>query len=298
MSVTAGAVPASIGEPQASTSGIVLKLQGLLNSFRPAERKVADFVISHDRDVVHYSISELADLCGASEATVIRFCRKAGFPGYQSFKITLAQGMVAPLKAIHEDIEDGDDLSTIVKRVFAANVQAIRDSFSIIDISEMGLAVDAILKARRLLLVGVGGSGIVAQDAAHKFMKTGISVVVHADTLMQSMSAALAGEGDVVLGISHHGSTKAVVDALRRAQAAGATTICLTHATKSPITRVADIKLFVTAREVEVRDEATGSRIAQLCVLDSLYVGVANERKPETLEAIKKTREAIAGQRY
>lgn len=285
-------------EGTGSTPEIVLKLQGLLESFRPAERKVAEFVINNDRAVVHFSISELADQCGASEATVIRFCRKAGFPGFQSFKIALAQGMFAPLKAIHEDIEDADDLATVVKRVFAANVQAIRDSLSIVDMAEIGRAVRAIVDARRFLLIGVGGSGIVAQDAAHKFMKTGIQVASHADTLMQTMSAALLREGDVVLGISHHGSTKVVVDALRRAQAAGATTICLTHSTKSPITRVADIKLFVTAREVEVRDEATGSRIAQLCVLDSIYVGVAKERTSETLEAIKKTREAIAGQRY
>jgi len=288
----------AIDDASVSTAGVVLKVRGLLGSFRPAELKVAEYVLGHHNDVVHFSISELADQCGASEATVIRFCRKVGFGGYQSFKIALAQGTVAPLKTIHEDIEDGDDLATIVERVFAANVQAIRDTFSIVDMAQMAKAVAAIVGAKRLMLVGVGGSGIVAQDAAHKFMKTGLQVVAYADTLMQSMAASLVTPGDVVLGISHQGSTRVVVDALRNAKAAGATTICLTHATKSPITRVADIKLFVTAREIAVRDEAAGSRIAQLCVLDSLYVGVANERASETLVAIKKAREAIAGQRY
>jgi RpiR family transcriptional regulator, carbohydrate utilization regulator len=282
----------------APSSGVILKIQGLAGSMLPAERKVAEYIINHERDVIHQSITELAERCGTSEATVIRFCRKLNFKGFQDFKITIAQAMVSPLESIHEDIEEDDDDLAIARKIYKASIQAIEDSLSVVDSEQLQRAANAMVNARRILFLGVGGSGVVAKDAEHKFLKTGIPVVAYSDIFMQTMSAALVEPGDVVVGISHTGSTKSIVQAMKMAREAGATTICITQFIKSPITKVSDIKLFVVSKEVDYRSEATGSRIAQLCLLDTLYVSVAKQRKVKSIEVIQKTRAAIASEKF
>lgn len=102
----------------------------------------------------------------------------------------------------------------------------------------------------------------------------------------------------MALDISHSGSSKDVVDALQLARQSGAITICLTHHTKSPITKVADIKLYTAARETALRSDAMTSRIAQLSILDVLYVGVALKRYEASLQSIERTKEALVEKKY
>jgi len=115
---------------------------------------------------------------------------------------------------------------------------------------------------------------------------------------MQAISASLLRERDVAFGISHSGSSKDVVDALRIARQSGATTICLTHHTKSPITKVADIKLFTAARETALWSDAMTSRIDQLTILDVLYAGVALRKYEIFLKSIECSKEALAEKKY
>ncbi|MGE5549180.1 MAG: MurR/RpiR family transcriptional regulator [Bacteroidota bacterium] len=264
----------------------------------PAEKKLADYIIEHKREVIHLSITELAERSGVSETTVIRFCRHLGFEGYQVFKISMAQDMVPPLSDIHEDLEEGDDPLSVTKKVFAANIAAIRDTLSILDQGLLERAIDVLVKAKRIVFVGEGGSGIVAKDAEHKFIRTGIPVLASSDPFMEIATATLLGTGDVMVGISHSGSTKSTVQAVAQARQAGATTICITQYQRSPITRVSDIVLPVVSKEVAVRSEATGSRIAQLCLIDSLYVGVAHRIGEKASQNIRRIREAQVSLRF
>jgi DNA-binding MurR/RpiR family transcriptional regulator len=278
--------------------GSFVRLQGAYSGLRAAEQRVADFILRHPDELIYLTVTELAERTNTSESTVVRLCQKIGYKGYQEFKIVLARDLVEPTTEIYAAIEPDDDLSTVKQKVFQANTQALRDTIEVLDDDMLGKAVDALSHAGRVDIYGVGGSGPLAGDAYHKFLKLGLRAVALSDGDLMAMSSALLGPGDVALGISHTGASRDVTDALGRAKANGATTICITHRSSSPITKVADIQLVTAAKETAFRSDASSSRIAQLTIIDTLYVGVAHKSHDRSLQMIEKTREATAAKRY
>jgi DNA-binding MurR/RpiR family transcriptional regulator len=275
-----------------------VRIQGTYSSLRTAEQRVADFILAHPDELIYLTVTELAEKTNTSESTVVRLCQKIGYKGYQEFKIMLARDLVEPTNAIYAAIEPGDSLQTIKTKVFQANAQALRDTIEVLTDAELEAAVKAIATARRVEVYGVGGSNPLAIDAYHKFLKLGIAVVALSDGDMMAMSSSLLQKGDVALGISHTGASRDVTDALSNAQRNGATTICITHRSTSPITKVSDIKLFTAAKTTAFRSDASSSRIAQLTIIDTLYVGVALSGYENSVEMIRRTREATVNKRY
>ena len=287
-----------VGVDPVKIPGSFVRLQGAYSGLRAAEQRVADFILKHPDELIYLTVTELAERTNTSESTVVRLCQKIGYKGYQEFKIVLARDLVEPTTAIYAAIEPGDSLATVKTKVFQANTQALRDTIEVLDDEMLERAVDALSNARRIDLYGVGGSGPLALDAYHKFLKLGLQAVALSDGDLMAMSSALLGPGDVALGISHTGASRDVTDALNRAKTNGATTIGITHRPTSPITKVSDITLVTAAKQTAFRSDAGSSRIAQLTIIDTLYVGVAHKGHDRALRMIEKTREATASKRY
>jgi DNA-binding MurR/RpiR family transcriptional regulator len=278
--------------------GSFVRLQGAYRTLRAAEQRVADFVLAHPDELIYLTVTELAERTNTSESTVVRLCQKIGYKGYQEFKIVLARDLVEPTAEIYAAIEPGDDLKTVKSKVFQANAQALRDTIEVLDDEALQKAVTAIAGARRIEFYGVGGSAPLALDAYHKFLKLGLGALALSDGDLMAMSSSLLGEGDVAFGISHTGASRDVTDALSRAKKGGATTICITHRTGSPITKVSDIVLVTAAKQTAFRSDASSSRIAQLTIIDTLYVGVAHADHARAMDRVARTREATAAKRY
>ncbi len=278
--------------------GCFIRIQGTYNSLRTAEQRVADFILKHPEELIYLTVTELAERTNTSESTVVRLCQKIGYKGYQEFKIMLARDLVEPNETIYEQIERGDSVSKIKSKVFQANAQALADTMEVLVDAELERAVEVIRDARKVQIYGIGGSAPIALDAYHKFLRLGLAVAALSDGDMIAMSSALLGKGDVALGISHTGASRDVCDALESARTNGATTICITHRSTSPITKVSDIKLFTAAKETAFRSDALSSRIAQLSIVDTLYVGIAFSEYDRALEMIQRTRESTASKRY
>lgn len=265
---------------------------------RKSEVKVADFVMANPQKVVHSSISELAESADVSEPTVIRFCRRIGFKGYQDFKIALAQSVVPRIKSIHESITEHDNAQSLTMKVFQANIAAIQDSLDTLDFVTMERVIEACASARSILFFGLGGSASVAQDAYHKFFRVGIPCNWYEDTHMQAMGASMLGEGDVVIAISHSGSSKDIVEAIELATEAGAITVAVTSHVKSPVSQVASHVLSVNTTETSYRFEPMSSRIAHLSVIDAVAVGVSMRRQEHYVESVRRTRRSLVRKRY
>jgi len=278
--------------------GSFVRLQGAYSGLRAAEQRVADFILKAPDELIYLTVTELAERTHTSESTVVRLCQKIGYKGYQEFKIVLARDLVEETTEIYAAIEPGDDLATVKTKVFQANAQALRDTIEVLDDGELQRAVDALAKARRVEFYGVGGSAPLALDAYHKFLKLGLQAISLSDGDLMAMSSSLLGPEDVALGISHTGASRDVTDALGRAKAHGATSICITHRPSSPITKVSDIVLVTAAQQTAFRSDASSSRIAQLTIVDTLYVAVANKHHERSLGMIQRTREATASKRY
>ncbi|MFN3698904.1 MAG: MurR/RpiR family transcriptional regulator [Dictyoglomus sp.] len=279
-------------------SNILEKIKEKKEILRNSEEKVANYILTRWQEVLHLPITELAERIGVSEATIVRMCKKLGLRGFQELKIALATEKVQPIKTVHQAVQEGDGLETILQKVFSANIRAMEATLNVLSVKELERAIDAISKARQLQIYGVGGSGPVALDAQHKFMKTGIPTVAYIDSHMMAMSASILEPQDVAIGISASGSSKDIVEALELAKNRGATTIGITHYAKTPLDRVLDIKLSVSSEETFYRTESTSARIAQLSIIDTLYIGVALKMLDKAIENLKLTREAIVPKRF
>ena len=269
-----------------------------MEMFKPAERAVADFVLSYPEQVMQMSISEAARDIGVGESTVIRFCRALGYKGYQEFKLRLAQDLVEPVEFIHENISFADKTAELAQKVFQTNVKAVEDTMRSLDPEMVEVAAKALANARKIDIYGVGYSSFSALDAKFKFVRLGLMADAYGDAHLQAMAAASLGKGDVAIGISHSGSTKDVVDALTAARKSGANTISITNFNPSPITRASDVVLLTASPESPLGGEVLTSRIAQLCVIDVLSVSLAVELGERCLDLIKKTSEAVKKKRY
>ncbi len=278
--------------------GCFIRIQGTYSSLRTAEQRVADFILKHAEELIYLTVTELAERTQTSESTVVRLCQKIGYKGYQEFKIMLARDLVGPAETVYEEIDSSDSLTALKSKVFQANAQALKDTIEVLGDEELGKAVAALAKARRVEIYGIGGSAPLAFDAYHKFMKLGICATWLNDSDLMAMSSSLLDHQDVALGISHTGASRDVCDAMENAQNAGATTICITHRATSPITKASNIRLFTAAKETAFGSDATSSRIAQLTIVDVLYAGIANQDYDRALGLVQKTREASAGKRY
>jgi len=282
-------------------AGILVTIRSLLPNLAPVERRVAQAVLDDPQGVAWRSISELARACGTSATSVVRFCRAIGLRGYPDLRLALA-GAVArddatAVTAASRDIDPGDDAATITSKIAYADARAVTETASHLDIAMLVQVTEALAKAGRIDIYGVGASGFVALDLQMKLQRIGRPAFAWPDPHMAISSAALRGGGDVAIGLSHTGTTVDTIDALREARNHGATTAAVTNFPWSPITEVADFVLITAARETAFRSGAMTSRIAQLTVVDCLFVTLAQQDLPGTRVALERTFAAAQAKR-
>ncbi len=282
--------------------GLIVHISGLLPSLSPAEQRVARLVVADPADAARRTITDLATAAETSEATVIRFCRSVGMDGYPQLRIRLAAEAARRVeppdaRVVGGDIPPGADLAQIIATIAFNDARAVEETAEQLDPAVCEQVVDAIVGAGRIDIYGAGASGFVASDFQQKLHRIGRTAFYFPDVHTALTSAALLGRGDVAIGISHTGTTSDVVEVLEQARARGATTVVLTNFPRSPVTEVADHVLTTAARETTYRSGATASRLAQLTVVDCLFVGVAARNRPRARKALEATAEAVRSHR-
>ncbi|MBO0803679.1 MAG: MurR/RpiR family transcriptional regulator [Nocardiopsaceae bacterium] len=281
--------------------GILITIRSLLPNLAPVEQRVAQAVLDDPGGVAWRSISELAQSCGTSATSVVRFCRAIGLKGYPELRLALAGAVAhddaAAVVAASSDIEPGDGPETITKKIATSDAAAVTDTASRLDTDTLVRVVDALAAAGRIDIYGVGASGHVAADLQMKLQRIGKTAIAFSDPHLAMTSAALRVAGDVAIGISHTGTTVDTIDVLTEARSHGAATVAITNFPWSPITEVSDHVLLTAARETAFRSGAMTSRIAQLTVIDCLFVTLAQRDLPGTMQALERTFEAAQATR-
>ncbi|MCK4617351.1 MurR/RpiR family transcriptional regulator [Candidatus Aerophobetes bacterium] len=274
--------------PQGKEGTLLTRIRSIYPSLYSAEKRVADLILKQPQKVVHLPIGEVARRSSVAKSTVVRFCRSIGHNGYSELKISLAQDLVPDVKYIHQDIRPRDDSATITQKVFHVNIHGLADSLKILDTKEMEKAIEALVNAKKVLFCGVGTSAPIAEEAYHRFLYLGIPCVFSGDPHLQIGLALSLTKQDVAVGVSHSGSTEDTLKPLRLAKENGATVICITNYINSPIAQLADIKLITSFREIIFRIGAMAARVAQLTIIEALYVNVAIKMKDKAVRNIEK----------
>ncbi|MFE9646070.1 MurR/RpiR family transcriptional regulator [Streptomyces sp. NPDC006365] len=265
--------------PTDVTSLIRTELPRLAGSLR----KVGELILEDPAGVTHCSAAELGRRTGTSQATVTRFCRAIGLDSYQHLLIELAQergrGEVSDWGSaeIGPDISPDDDLERVVQVVGSADLRAVQQTIDRIDLDAMERAAQAVARARRIDVYGVGGSGAVAQETETRLFRIGCSVRGWTEVHAAATSAALLTPADVAVGISHSGATRETIEPFELAKERGATTVAITSDPRSPLAKAADIRLISTSTETIFpgRTGSIGGRHSVLVLIDCLYVRVA-----------------------
>ncbi len=294
--------PSSRSLPDASNAGNVLSaifnIRILYDSMGRSEKKIADWILEHRRDIISLSITELAEKCGCGEATIVRFARRLGLSGYQELKISIAQETSGTLIIPNENILKTDSCYNIFTKNLFDIHSALEKSKRVLGPESLDAAADIIITAKKIAIYGLGNSSSIALDAQHKFMRAGLNATAYCDNHMQAIAASHLSKGDVALGISHSGSSRDVVEALKLSREAGASTICITNHGKSPIIKQSDIALYTASEETRYNILGMNSRIAQLAIIDSIYIYVVLRRSDEAAKAIQNTERALLGKKY
>lgn len=267
------------------------RVQERLEALSRKERKAAEYMAENQEKLIYASITELAELAGISEATVTRVCAKLGYSGFQALKVSVARELVSREEKIHEDLTLDSTAEMIVDKIFSSAIQTLSMTQKALDTQAVERSVEALCRARRIVILGNGNSGSVAMDAQHKFLRIGLNVNAYTDDHMQMIAMVSLNNDDVVIAISHSGSSRDVAEAICLAKEKGATVISLTNNGISPVSKLADIRLYTYSQETRYRTYAIASRMAELTIIDTLYTGVSlrlGDRAIQNFEALEK----------
>jgi DNA-binding MurR/RpiR family transcriptional regulator len=243
------------------------------------------------------SIHELAERQDVSAAMIVKLAQRLGYSGFREMKQALVAYSHLPIGDLHSELNPNDNSATVVDKVFKTATYALHETQAVLDLAALEKAANALRAARTIDLYGAAGSGAMAADAYHRFLRIGVRTSVITDSHLMIMSASLLGPESAVLGFSHSGHTLAVTQAFARAQQQGATTILITNTAHSPTSKCSDIVLCSIAQGSPITGENAAARVAQLCIFDALFVLVAQRAYDQSLDNLEKTISAVASMR-
>lgn len=276
------------------------EIMNQIPSFHASEVAIAEAILGGPEDVSRMNITQIANRSGTSVASVVRFCKTLGFKGYPEFRMALI-GQVSRQTAqdINRQLDGGitveDSPEEIIRKISYSDSLAIKTTAERLDVATFVKTVDAWEKAKTIGIIGFASSGYVAMDLQLKLNRLGKRTIAWSDLHTALTSIAILEKGDVLVAISHSGTTLDIIDVITEFKNKGITIVLITNALRSPATALADLILFTSARETTLRSGATASRIAQLTVVDCLCVSLAQRNWTGTKLALDESRNAVKG---
>lgn len=263
---------------------VISKMKEMQSELTAKEKKISKYILQHLDKIVYMNTYQIADKCKVSQASVVRFAKKLGYSGFPEFKISFGRDMgrrdvEEKINFIYEDIQETDELDDLIKKIAYANSNIIQDTYSILDTNTIREAVDVIKNARKVFILGAGYSGIVAKDFHYKLGELGMNSICESDYHIQLASISTLNENDVVFVISQGGKTIDIYNLVKEAKKRKVKIISVTQMSSNPIRDLADIKISTIMEKNNFRSTALSSRIAQLTIIDIIYVALITENK-------------------
>lgn len=276
---------------------VAARIRMRLPSLTPLEGKVAGDILARKDITDETPLKEVADKSGVSEAMVVKVAKKLGFAGYREFRAGLIDYYRSDTASLYSEISAEDTSGEIVQKVFRTAMQALEETFAILDLAAFDRAADYLHKARQRDFYGFGGSAQIARDVRHKFLRIGLRSSVFDDAHMMLMSASLLGPEDAVIAFSHSGETSILLEAVALARSNGARIIAVTNYHDSTLAQSVDVVLCSTAENSALLGENATARIAQLNLLDALFVATAQRDRAAADANLLRTMNAVSKKR-
>lgn len=256
--------------------GCLLRIRSVHADLKAAEKRVGGYILQHTEDAVHLTIEELAARSKSSYATITRFCKRVGYSGYKQLKASLISDVILNKGVddlIHNLSISGDTATEVIaQKIYALAQNVLEDSYKIMDASMIDAVVQKMMRAGSICFIGAGASGISARYAYSKFFRIGLPCTSELDSTLYSMKVSLMTERDVLFAISSSGRTENIIKAVTLAKRSKVTVISLSDFAISPLTKVSDLNLHTTPRNVKFfMNIDMPLIIGQIAIIDVLY---------------------------
>ncbi len=274
----------------------LVKINFLIPTLPRAEKAFAQALLENPEALSEMPLAEAARESGSSDASIIRFCKRLGLHGYSDLKREIASAAAQPEKDetdFEDQISKADHMSDIMKKVFQSNVQTMQNTMVVADEENYEKALDVLIHAESIHFFGVGDAYAACQFAYMKYTRLGIACTAESDNMMQLIRANSLTPNDVALAVSYEGKSRNIVQAMAIAKKRGASTICITKMSKSPLLRYVDIPLFISISDLSIGRDKVTRRIADQFLLDVLYLGYIARKKPDYSRLMKNSQTAI-----
>ena len=260
---------------------LITKIQSELPGFSKGQKQIARFILEHYDKAAFMTASRLGVTVGVSESTVVRFATELGYDGYPHLQRALQEMLRNKLTSVQRMEVAGDRMGgrDVLQTVLHADTDMIRVTLDEIDRDAFQGAVDALMGAKRIYILGVRSSSALASFLGFYFNLLFENVtLVHTNSVSEIFEQVLrVGPGDVLFGISFPRYSKRTLSAMKYARDRGARVIALTDSQLSPLARVADHVLLARSDMASFVD----SLVAPLSVINALIVAVGMSRRDE-----------------
>jgi DNA-binding MurR/RpiR family transcriptional regulator len=278
---------------------ILFYIQHLTPTLTAAEKKIARYILEHSETIPNMKISELGEVSGTNAPAITRFCKKIGLPGYLDLRMEVARNLfrseqkqfdMTSLSFSNDvDIKQLPNVSMVIKTIVSSATNSFTLLGNLVNQDQIKTTVEAIRNARKILIVGIGASGVVGLDLYQKLLRLGINASYNAETHLQMVNASTLGKEDLALVISYSGETPEIVSIAKRAKATGATVIGVTRIGNTSLYRLADFCLLIPNTESVCRNGAFLSRLDQMLINDMLFYTFITQHYNEYKDKINET---------
>ena len=244
----------------------------IYDSLYYAEKKDADYLIAHQEDVINMSVSELAQNCDTSQATIIRFCKKIGCGGFHQLKLKLAGEQSRQEEPVASNEINIDNMEQSLHNIMTSKVEEIKATFHNFDKKDLRQVVDAVLKADLIEFAAMGNTIPIAMDGTYKFNQLGLHAVTSPIWETQEAFARTMKEGDVFFAISASGASKRLIRMAEIVKKRGGVTVVITNQSRAPLTEICDHVIITATREHVFYDQVSFTRMAAMAVIDTLFM--------------------------
>lgn len=270
-------------------------IQNNYPTLHQAEKKVADYILSHAHEVVNYSVTELSEKSHASEATIVRTCKKLGYQGYYHLKIALAKEVINPDNSYPENT-DFSDITSLATFLLKKQAEDLIQSTQFFNAEVLESILKLLANCDTIFFFAAGNSNPLAVYGAYKFSQLGLKTVVHVSPEMQINAAYSMGKRDLAIGISNSGSTNLMVDIFKVVKERGAKSVCITNYIKSPLSKLSTHQLNTAVSDKIFFEAFDSTRVPAMGVIDMLVLLFMYKNKAHYEKY--RTREEFLGSRF
>jgi DNA-binding MurR/RpiR family transcriptional regulator len=253
----------------------LLKIRAERDQMSAIERRIADYILDEPHLLRDYSSQQLANALKISQSSVVKFSQKLGFKGYPDLKYSIGESLArgdGGERDTHVEQKPEDPHSALAESLWYSKTQAEQETRLINPSTKVDAIADAIGKAGKVFIIGLGEDGIPARWFAMRLSLLDILTVHHFDPVLMAASIATADADDVLLVFSEYGQQPALSQISRQFRDRHGKVVSVTRHTANPLRAQSDQSLLVSAHDERQHIEPLLYQAALRHLLDMLFV--------------------------